>query len=231
MPRKKKSDIVEQKQPKVFLTPRNDNQKQLIQTIIEKDITLAVGPAGTGKTIISVAVALQAYYSGLIDRILITRPVIEAGERLGFLPGTADDKLTPYLMPIYDQLEKFISPTEIITLKKNKILRVEPLAYLRGRSIEKSLLLVDEAQNCTWEQLKMVLTRIGTGSKFILNGDPEQSDLPRDKRGAFLWACDNLTEIPEVGVVKFSADGIIRHGVIGKILRAFEEKQNENFGA
>lgn len=226
MTRKKKTPT-ETKVPKIYIEHKNDHQKEFLEVICKKDIVLGCGPAGSGKTFLSVAMALKAYYEGIVSKILITRPVIEAGERLGFLPGSADEKLMPYLMPIYDQLEKFINLTEIAFLRKSNVLRVEPLAYLRGRSIENSILLVDEAQNCTWDQMKMVLTRIGQGSKFILNGDPEQSDLPWDKRGAFYWACDNLNKIPEIGVVKFDHSDIIRHDVIEKILRKFEEKDEK----
>lgn len=222
----KKKGQTAQNHTREKLKHRNENQLQYMQYMIEKEIVLAYGAAGTGKSHCAVGMAVEALNRKLVDKIVITRPVVEAGERLGFLPGDMESKLLPYLMPIYDELSKFAGLGEINAWKADKKLIIEPLAFMRGRTFDRTFLIADEMQNATWTQIKMVLTRIGKESRFVLNGDHEQTDLPSGQQGAFLWACENLVGIPELGVVKFDKCDIVRNPVIGKILDKFDLLKN-----
>lgn len=209
--------------PRKRLKPKPGKQEEYVELVTLNQITLAYGAAGSGKSHVAVGMAVEALYRGLVDKIVISRPVVEAGERLGFLPGDMESKLLPYLMPIYDELLKFTDVGTLNDWKTNKKLIVEPLAFMRGRTFDRTFLIADEMQNATLSQIKMILTRIGQDSKFILNGDHEQTDLPSHQQGGFLWACEHLNKIPGIGVVKFEKGDIIRNPLITHILTEFEK--------
>lgn len=200
------------------LKPKSINQKEYIKTAENNTITFCQGLAGSGKTHIAVGLAVQALLEEKIDRIIITRPVLEAGERLGFLPGTAEEKLHPYLLPILDEINYFINMSTYTKLKLDRKIEIVPLGLMRGRSFHKSFIIADECQNATFDQLKMLLTRIGMNSKMVLTGDIGQSDLNRPMQGGFLSMIDSLKDIEGIGFVELNALDIIRNPIIGKIL-------------
>jgi phosphate starvation-inducible protein PhoH and related proteins len=206
------------KKDKVIVTARTENQKSYIQQITKDTIVLAFGPSGVGKTRLAVGMAAQYLQNGLVKKIIVTRPVVEAGEKLGYLPGDICEKMDPYLRPIFDELENFLSREEIQKLKDEGKLEVVPLSLMRGRTFADSFIILDEAQNATGKQLLMFLTRIGLNSKVVITGDNEQSDLPQSERGAFIECCNMLSDIKEVGVVRLFKEDIIRNPIIKKIL-------------
>jgi len=209
--------------------PRNENQKKYLDSIENNIVTIGVGPAGSGKTYLSVYEALLHHWAKEKKRMIITRPAIEAGEKLGFLPGDLMDKLDPYMRPIYDSLFDLIG----IPMTNEKIERgyieIAPLAYMRGRTFNNCFIILDEAQNATIEQLKMVATRVGEGCKIVISGDPGQSDLPGYKKeSGLLMLKDILTDVPGIGIVEFDRHDIVRSRVVIDIVKAFEEyEKNE----
>ena len=201
------------------IRPRNEAQSNFLQCMAENDIILVAGDAGTGKTFLSVGCAVELFNKGQIKQIVVTRPVVEAGNSLGALPGTSDDKMTPYITPIMQELGYFV-PKESLTRPP---IEIAPINYMRGRTFKDSFIIVDEAQNLLEEQLKMVLTRFGEGSKMIINGDFSQSDLPHKVRGAFESYWNKLKGVEGIGTFKFSPNDIVRHPILTRILNRLKE--------
>jgi phosphate starvation-inducible PhoH-like protein len=205
---------------------RGNNQKQYLEQIRANDLTLGVGPAGTGKTYLAVACAVDALESGNVDRLILVRPAVEAGERLGFLPGDLSQKVDPYLRPMYDALYEMIGTEKVIKLIEQGVIEIVPLAYMRGRTLNDAFIILDEAQNATIDQMKMFLTRIGFGSKSVVTGDITQVDLPREKASGLRHAMLLLEEIEGVGVTRFDGHDIVRHPLVKKIVSAYERDED-----
>jgi len=211
------------------LKPRTENQKNYIRTVAESSITFCQGLAGSGKTHIAIGMALEYLLDEKVKKIIITRPVLEAGEKIGYLPGTAEEKLHPYLLPILDEINHFISPSLYASLKLNNKIEVVPLGLMRGRNFHESFIVADECQNASYDQLKMLLTRIGRDSKMVLTGDIGQSDLSRHMRGGFLQMIRYLEGINKIGFSVLESVDIVRNPIIAEIISRLEsyEKQNE----
>jgi Phosphate starvation-inducible protein PhoH, predicted ATPase len=202
---------------------RNFGQRQYINAINHNDITFGIGPAGTGKTYLAVVMAVAALKKGTVKRIILTRPAVEAGESLGFLPGDLKEKVDPYMRPIYDALYAIMGSDHTGRLLERGVIEVAPLAYMRGRTLDESFVILDEAQNTTREQMKMFLTRLGFGSKMIVNGDISQIDLPGHTRSGLVQAQAILGNLPHVEFVNFSSADVVRHPVVAEIIDAYEE--------
>ena len=197
-------------------------QQQYVQAIRDHDLTFAVGPAGTGKTYLAMALAVVALKNKEIERIVLTRPAVEAGEKLGFLPGDMTQKVDPYLRPLYDALYDFMGVDSYQKLVERGTVEVAPLAYMRGRTLHDSFIILDEAQNTTTERMKMFLTRLGFGSKVVVTGDVTQTDLPHGKRSGLAEALEILGDIPEIGVVRLTSKDVVRHELVQKIVDAYD---------
>ncbi|MAF25017.1 phosphate starvation-inducible protein PhoH [bacterium] len=202
------------------LKPKTENQFDYIRTIVESDVTLCYGPPGTGKTAVAVGIACEHLLSNRVKKIIITRPVIESGRGLGFLPGTFDEKIHPYLIPVLEEMNSRLGENKIKDFKAKGLIEVCPLEYMRGRNFHNSFMILDEAQNCTMEQIKMFMTRIGFDSKAVINGDIDQTDLPPHLRGALQECVNKLDGVERVGVVALTEKDIIRNKIISKILGA-----------
>jgi phosphate starvation-inducible PhoH-like protein len=224
MPRKRaKSTPEQQRQPKRRrVTGRTPNQKRVLRSIKNNHITLCVGPAGTGKTHLSVGAAVEYFQKGLVEKIVVTRPIVQAGERIGYLPGTAEQKLDPYLYPVFDEFSYFFSHSEITALKEDRKIEVVPLALMRGRNFHKSFIIGDEMQNATREQMRMFITRMGMESKLVISGDLTQSDLPYDKRGGFENFVDKLVDVPGIATCHLQKTDIIRNPIIPLVLEKID---------
>ena len=209
------------------LKPRTPNQIEYIRTVSENVITFCHGVAGSGKTHIAIGIALEYLLANKIKKIIITRPVVESGEKIGYLPGTAEEKLHPYLLPILDEIKYFISVAEYSSLKTNDRIEVVPLGLMRGRNFHNSFIVADECQNASYDQLKMLLTRIGNGSKMILTGDHTQSDLSRNLRGGFFDIIHALKDTDGIGFSQLEHKDIVRNPIIPKILVRLENFENE----
>lgn len=205
------------------IRPRTLGQKLYIDTIRRNSITFGVGPAGTGKTYLAVALAAFALRNHDVQRIILVRPAVEAGEKLGFLPGDMQEKVNPYLRPLFDGLQDMFGPEEFIRLQQKGQIEVAPLAYMRGRTLEKSFIILDEAQNTTVEQIKMFLTRLGFRSKMVINGDVTQIDLPPSVKSGLIDAQRVLRHVKDIGQVHFSEDDVVRHDLVAAIIHAYEE--------
>jgi len=201
---------------------RNANQEKMVRSYFNSDLVFAVGPAGTGKTYVAIALAVRALKNREIKRIILTRPAVEAGERLGFLPGDLKDKLDPYLQPLYDALGDMIPPKKLQDFMANGTIQIAPLAYMRGRTLDRACVILDEAQNTNLGQLKMFLTRMGTSAKFIVTGDATQIDLPHKEDSGLLKGIDLVKDIKGISTVFFDDNDIVRHPLVSKIVRAFE---------
>jgi len=197
--------------------PQSENQRTLVAAIQKHHLTLALGPAGTGKTYLAVTAAVEALEAGRVGRIVLTRPAVEAGENLGFLPGDLIDKLAPYLRPLYDALNERLGGKRVRQLMAEGAIEIAPIAYMRGRTLNNAFVVVDEAQNCTYAQIKMVLTRLGWHSTMVVTGDPDQSDLLEGLSG-FAEIADRLKSIPDVAVVELDERDIVRHPLVGEML-------------
>lgn len=204
------------------IKPKTLGQKQYIQLIEENDIVFGVGPAGTGKTYLAMAMAIKSFKNNEVDRIILTRPAVEAGESLGFLPGDLQEKIDPYLRPIYDALFEILGYDQYLKLLERGLIEVAPLAYMRGRTLDNAYIILDEAQNTTNEQMKMFLTRIGYGSKAIITGDITQIDLPRGKKSGLKNANKILRNINGIEFMDFETIDIVRHPLVQKIINAYE---------
>ncbi|ATC87141.1 MULTISPECIES: PhoH family protein [Pseudoalteromonas] len=204
------------------IKPRNDNQGVYVANILNHDITFGIGPAGTGKTYLAVAAAVDALERQEIRRILLTRPAVEAGEKLGFLPGDLSQKIDPYLRPLYDALFEMLGFEKVEKLIEKNIIEVAPLAYMRGRTLNDAFIILDESQNTTAEQMKMFLTRIGFNSKAVITGDITQVDLPRGTRSGLRHAMEVLDGVNEISFNYFKAQDVVRHPVVARIVEAYE---------
>lgn len=207
------------------IKPKTANQQKLVESVFNNDLVFAIGPAGTGKTYISVALAVRALKNKLVKKIIITRPAVEAGENLGFLPGDLKEKIDPYLRPIYDALQDMIPAEKLKFYQENGIIEIAPLAYMRGRTLQNAYILLDEAQNTTPMQLKMFLTRMGPNSKVIITGDISQIDLPRRQQSGLIEAVDILNNIEGIGFVKLDGSDVVRHKLVRKIIDAYERAE------
>ena len=204
--------------------PKNRKQATLIDSIYANDITFGLGPAGTGKTYIAVALALKLLLSHKVRKLILTRPVVEAGESLGFLPGDLVQKINPYLRPLFDIMETLLPADVLHSMEESNIIEVAPLAYMRGRTLHNAVVILDEAQNTTKEQMKMFLTRMGDGSKLIITGDPSQSDIRGRSESGLVHAVSLIRTIDGIGTVEFSADEVVRHSLVQKIINAYEKQ-------
>ena len=203
---------------------RNKTQEELVKAYFGHDLVFAVGPAGTGKTYMAIALAVRALKNREIKRIILTRPAVEAGERLGFLPGDLKEKLDPYLQPLYDALSDMIPAKRLQEFMADGTIQIAPLAYMRGRTLDKACVILDEAQNTNLGQLKMFLTRMGMNAKFIVTGDASQVDLPRKEDSGLLAGIRLLEGIRGIAVIRFSSDDIVRHPLVTKIVKAFDRE-------
>ena len=203
---------------------RGEHQKQYLDKIKTNDLALGVGPAGTGKTYLAVACAVDALVNDEVDRLVLVRPAVEAGERLGFLPGDLSQKIDPYLRPMYDALYEMMGAEKVAKLIERNVIEIAPLAYMRGRTLNDAFIILDEAQNTTIDQMKMFLTRIGFGSKAVVTGDVTQVDLPHDKISGLRHAMHLLEDIEGVGVTFFDAQDVVRHPLVKKIVTAYERE-------
>ena len=211
----------------VKIKARTINQKKLVQEINLKDMVFAIGPAGTGKTYTAVAMAVRALKAKEVKRIVLTRPAVEAGENLGFLPGDLKEKLDPYLMPLYDALRDMIPHEKLADMLEFGVIEIAPLAFMRGRTLDKAFVILDEAQNTTPMQMKMFLTRMGMTAKFVITGDMTQVDLPHKQKSGLAHVLDVLKDIEEIGVIRLGQSDIIRHSLVKKIVTAFEEAEEK----
>jgi phosphate starvation-inducible PhoH-like protein len=206
---------------------RNKTQQDLVKAYFEHDLIFAIGPAGTGKTYMAIALAVRALKNRESKRIILTRPAVEAGERLGFLPGDLKDKLDPYLQPLYDALSDMIPSKRLQEFMADGTIQIAPLAYMRGRTLDKACVILDEAQNTNLGQLKMFLTRMGTSAKFIVTGDATQIDLPRREDSGLLAGIRLLEGIKGISTIRFTNEDIVRHPLVTKIVKAFDRKADE----
>ena len=202
------------------------NQRRYIDAIDRNDLTFGIGPAGTGKTYLAVAMAVSALLNKKVSRILLTRPAVEAGEKLGFLPGTLQEKVDPYLRPLYDALYDMIDMERVDKLLERRTIEVAPIAFMRGRTLSDSFIIVDEAQNTTPEQMKMVLTRIGFNSKMVVTGDVTQIDLPAGKKSGLVQAMEVLGGVEGISFIHFDDVDVVRHNLVQRIVRAYERWNN-----
>lgn len=205
------------------IKPRGHNQLKLVQAIYNNDLVFALGPAGTGKTYIAVAMAVRALKNKMVKKLIITRPAVEAGENLGFLPGDLKEKIDPYLRPIYDALEDMIPSEKLKFYQEKNVIEIAPLAYMRGRTLSNAFVLLDEAQNTTQMQMKMVLTRLGEHSKMVITGDESQIDLPRNQKSGLIHATDILRDTEGIGFVRMESKDVIRHQLVKKIVMAYDK--------
>lgn len=206
---------------------RTANQRKLVELANENDMVFAIGPAGTGKTYTAVALAVRALKQKEVRKIILTRPAVEAGENLGFLPGDLKDKLDPYLQPLYDALRDMIPPERLRDFLETGTIQIAPLAYMRGRTLDNAFVILDEAQNATTSQLKMFLTRMGKSASFMITGDLTQIDLPKRQPSGLVHTLKYLKDIPGIGVVYLNENDVIRHPLVKSIIRAFEKEKQE----
>lgn len=207
--------------PRIRVRPRGANQRRYVKEIRSRDLTFGVGPAGTGKTWLAVACALEAHRAGHVERIVLVRPAVEAGERLGFLPGDLASKVDPYLRPVYDALHAMLGPERVARWVERGVIEVAPLAYMRGRSLNSSFVILDEGQNTTPEQMKMFLTRFGADSRAVVTGDITQVDLPPERQSGMRHALKILRSVPGIATVYFSPRDVVRHALVKLILEAY----------
>jgi len=202
---------------------RTHNQRKLVEASLENDMVFSVGPAGTGKTYTAVALAVRALKNKEVRKIILTRPAVEAGENLGFLPGDLKEKLDPYLQPLYDALRDMIPAEKLEDYIEHNIVQIAPLAFMRGRTLDNAFVILDEAQNATEGQIKMFLTRMGRNAQFIVNGDPSQVDLPRNQNSGLIKALAVLRDIEGIAIVELDENDVIRHRLVKKIIKAFKQ--------
>ena len=202
-------------------------QKRYVQALKQNELVFGIGPAGTGKTYLAVAMAVLAFKNKEVDRIILTRPAVEAGEKLGFLPGDLQSKVDPYLRPLYDALQEFLGLETYRQLTERGAIEVAPLAYMRGRTLNSAYIILDEAQNCSVEQMKMFLTRFGEGSRVVVIGDITQIDLPHERKSGLIHALDVLSDVEGVSIVRLTHKDVVRHELVQRIIRAYEAYEKE----
>lgn len=210
------------------VAPKSANQRRYIEAIQDKDMVFGIGPAGTGKTFLAVAMAVQALIQKQVSRIILARPAVEAGEKLGYLPGDLQEKVDPYLRPLYDALFDLVDTERVTKMLEKRIIEVAPLAFMRGRTLNDAFVILDEAQNTTSEQMKMFLTRIGFGSKAVITGDVTQIDLPQGKRSGLIEAERILSKIEGIEFIYFTEKDVVRHRLVQMIIKAYEEHSNKS---
>jgi len=210
---------------KGFITPKSPTQREFIQSVKQSDITLAIGPAGTGKTYLAIALAVEGLLKRQFKKIILARPAVEAGEKLGFLPGDISEKIDPYFMPLYDALDDALEPGRVRELMEDGIIEIAPLAYMRGRTLNDSFVILDEAQNSTKEQMKMFLTRLGFNSKMVITGDITQIDLDHSKNSGLIQAKTLLKNINGISFVSFSEKDVVRHDLVKQIIKAYNHNE------
>lgn len=231
----KRSRILDQKLPNAikvssgnrFIQFKTFQQQKYVESIFNKDVTFGIGPAGTGKTYIAVAVALNYLMMGKVKKVILTRPVVEAGENLGFLPGNLEEKINPYLRPLMDSIYDMLSPEELFAYRERGQIEVAPLAYMRGRTLNNAFIILDEAQNTSISQIKMFLTRIGYHSKVVVTGDITQKDLPNHQESGLEMTLNILKDIPDIDFTFFDKNDVVRHPIVIKIIEAFEKYEEQ----
>lgn len=235
-------DIVKGKQPEtprhddviIFgingkpISPRNTNQALMVKSFLDNDLTFALGPAGTGKTYIAIALAVRALKNREVRKIILSRPAVEAGEKLGFLPGDMKDKIDPYLQPLYDALEDMIPAAKLKEYMETNVIQIAPLAFMRGRTLNDAVIVLDEAQNTTVQQIKMFLTRLGMNAKMIITGDATQIDLPKSVTSGLIHALKVLKDVPGIGKIEYGKKDIVRHALVQRIVEAYNKFDSEN---
>ncbi|MDI2089851.1 PhoH family protein [Commensalibacter sp. TBRC 16381] len=209
---------------KGVITPRTVGQAQYLKLLAKQEMVFGIGPAGTGKTFLAVAQGVSMLLSGQVDRIILSRPAVEAGERLGFLPGDMKDKIDPYLRPLYDALHAMLPGDQVIKRLTNGEIEIAPLAFMRGRTLEHAYVILDEAQNTTTAQMKMFLTRLGAGSRMVITGDLSQIDLPSNVKSGLKDAVDTLQGIQGIEIMRFKAQDVVRHPLVGRIVKAYDQR-------
>ncbi len=209
------------------IAPRNANQSKMVRSFAKNDLTFALGPAGTGKTYIAIALAVAALKNKTCKRIILSRPAVEAGEKLGFLPGDMKDKIDPYLRPLYDALEDMLPQLKLKEYMENDTIQIAPLAFMRGRTLNDAVIILDEAQNTTTQQMKMFLTRLGVNSRMIITGDATQIDLPRTVQSGLLQSLRILRGVEGIGIIEYEKKDIVRHPLVQRIVDAYEAKEKK----
>ena len=209
------------------ISGRTPNQQLLVETFLKNDLTFALGPAGTGKTYVAIALAVRALKNREVRKIILSRPAVEAGEKLGFLPGDMKDKIDPYLQPLYDALEDMIPAVKLKEYMESNVIQIAPLAFMRGRTLNDAIIVLDEAQNTTTHQIKMFLTRLGMNAKMIITGDITQIDLPRSVNSGLVQALKELKGVPGIGMVEFGKKDIVRHQLVQRIVEAYQRWDDE----
>ena len=208
---------------KKTIEPRSPAQRTYVAELFQKEMVFGVGPAGTGKTYLAVAAAVSMFLDGVVDKIILSRPAVEAGERLGFLPGTEKEKMDPYMRPLYDSLNDMLPGKQVAKLMEEGKIEIAPLAFMRGRTLSNAFVVLDEAQNATEMQMKMFLTRLGEGGRMAITGDPSQIDLPRGTRSGMVQALEVLGKIKDISFVRFTATDVVRHHLVAKIVDAYDK--------
>ena len=216
---------VEIKTRKKIVEPRTEAQKAYVRSLFKNELAFGIGPAGTGKTYLAVAVAVSKFLDGHVDRIILSRPAVEAGERLGFLPGDMKDKVDPYMQPLYDALNDFLPSKQVQKLIEEKRIEIAPLAFMRGRTLANAFVVLDEAQNATTMQMKMFLTRLGEGSRMVITGDRSQIDLPRGVQSGLREAENLLSNVDKIAFNYFTSKDVVRHPLVAKIIEAYEASE------
>lgn len=211
--------------PRKTVCPKTVRQREYVHALREVDLTLGIGPAGTGKTYLAVAVAVSFFLQKKVKRLILTRPAVEAGEKLGFLPGDLVEKVNPYLRPLYDALHDMFEPSRVQEMIAAETIEIAPLAFMRGRTLNNAFIILDEAQNTSPEQMKMFLTRLGYGSRAVVTGDVTQIDLPAHMPSGLVQAMEVLVDVPGVSMVHFTEEDVIRHPLVGRIVKAYERHQ------
>ena len=219
----KSSNYLEIKTQKKLVQAKSSNQNTFINSMLSRELVFGIGPAGTGKTYLAIAVGVFLFSQGLVEKIVLTRPAVEAGERLGFLPGDMKEKVDPYMQPLYDALNDFLPGKVVSKMYERGSIEIAPLAFMRGRTLKDSFIVLDEGQNASPSQMKMFLTRLGIGSRMVVTGDITQIDLPKGFRSGLVEASDVLSNIKEIDFIKFNDVDVVRHSLVRKIARAYEK--------